>query len=376
MDLKDYITKKSKQLDIDVIGFSECDPLLNLENYLIERRKQNKEVEFEEKDIEKRINPKLTFSDCKSIIVIGVSYNNEFNKIVDYSLKGKLSKSSWGMDYHIVLEDRIKKLIGEIEKVKKFNYKYFVDTGPLIDRELAKKAGIGFYGKNCSIMNDEYGSFIFLGYILSDLVIETNLNLLKENCGDCSECIKHCPTGALESPYKVNPKKCISYLTQTKDRIPYNLRDFMGNKIYGCDTCQLVCPKNKGVKKPNHIEFIPEDTKGYVNIERLLNISNKEFKEKYNSMSGGWRGRNVLRRNGIIALGNMKDKNNLEILKPFLQDPSPMVREYTAWAILKTDYKKGKEIIESILKNEKNNEVKLEIKNLLYYFFTKAFNNN
>ena len=376
MDLKRYIINKSKELNIDMIGFTDCEPLSNIEDYLIKRAKENKQTEFEEKDIEKRINPKLTFPDCKTIIVIGLSYNNTFNKRVDYSLKGALSKSSWGLDYHKVLKKRMEKLIEEIKKFAEFNYKYFVDTGPLIDRELAKKSGIGYYGKNSSIINDEYGSFIFIGYILTDLDIETSPILLEEKCGDCNICIKSCPTGALEGPYRFNPKKCISYLTQTKEKIPYELRNKMGFKIYGCDTCQLVCPKNKDIKKPNHEEFLPKDTKGYMDIEELLSISNKQFKEKYGSMSGSWRGKNVLKRNGIIALGNMKYKDNINLLEPLLKDPNPTIREYAAWVILNIDYEYGKEVIKDILKYEKDKNIKLELERLINYFHSKTTNNN
>lgn len=371
MDLQQYIMEKSKELNIDIIGFTDNKPLLNLKDYLIIRKEEKRQTEFEEADLEKRINPNLTFSDCKTIIVVGLSYNNDFNGEVDYKHKGIISKSSWGLDYHIVLRQRIEALIKEIQKVKDFNYKYFVDTGPLIDRELAKKAGVGSYGKNCSIINDEYGSFIFLGYILTNLKIENNSIPSKTNCGDCNKCIKACPTGALESPYKFNPKKCISYLTQTKERIPYELRSKMGTKIYGCDTCQLACPKNKDIKIPNHEEFLPLDTKGYINIEELLSISNKKFKEKYGSMAGSWRGKNIFKRNGIIALGNMKNKDNLKLLEPLLKDSSPMIREYVIWTILNIDYQDGKDKIEKAIKNEKDQNIKLEMKNLINYFFHK-----
>ena len=371
MDLKQYIIEKSKELNIDIIGFTDCSPLLNMKDYLVKREKENKQTEFEEKDIEKRINPILVFPECKSIIVIGLSYNNIFNEGADYKYRGILSKSTWGLDYHIVLKDRMEKLIEEIKKIIDFKYKYFVDTGPLIDRELAKKAGIGYYGKNCSIINDKYGSFIFIGYILTDLDIKITPNLLENDCGECNLCIKACPTGALEKSYKVNPKKCISYLTQTKNKIPYELRSKMGNKIYGCDTCQLVCPKNKDIEVPNHKEFIPNLTKGFMNIEELFSISNKEFKEKYGSMAGSWRGKNTLKRNGIIALGNIKDRDSLNILEKCLYDPSPMIREYTAWAILNIDFDYGKKIIEGALKDERDKNVKFEIKNL-----TKILDNN
>lgn len=371
MDLKQYIIDKSKGLNIDIIGFTDCEPLFHLKEYLAMRKKENKETEFEEKDIEKRIDPKATFPDCKTIIVIGLSYNNDFNQEPKEGLTGKLSKSSWGLDYHMVLEKRMESLIKEIQKIKEFRFKSFVDTGPLIDRELARKAGIGYYGKNCSIINYEYGSFIFIGYILTDLDINIDPILLEEECRECNLCLKSCPTSALESPYIFNPKICISYLTQTKERIPYELRSKMGNNIYGCDVCQKSCPKNKNINRVNHEDFIPKDRKGYINIEEILSISNKQFKEKYGSMAGSWRGRNIWRRNGIIALGNTKDRENLQILKPLLKDPNPMIREYTAWAILNIDYRYGIEVIGDILEYEQNKVVKQEIKRLINYFATK-----
>ncbi len=333
MDIRQYIIDKSKELNIDMIGFTDAEPFDNLRDYLMERKRLDKQTEFEETDIEKRINPKIVFPQCRSIIAIGISYNNDYKEKPDYKLRGIISKSSWGIDYHIVLRSRMESLIDEIKKMTNFTYQYFVDTGPLIDREIARRSGIGYYGKNCSIINDKYGSFIFIGYILTDLDIDVYSTPKENECGDCNLCIKACPTGALEGAFRVNPKKCISYLTQTKHNIPYDLREKMGCKIYGCDTCQMVCPKNKGVFKPNHKQFIPKDTKGYVDIEKLLYISKKEFDKIYGKMSGNWRGKNILRRNAIIALANNKNKDNIKLLLPLLRDSSPMIRQYANWAI-------------------------------------------
>lgn len=332
--LREFIIEKSKKLNIDIIGFTSGDPLLDLEDYLSQRSSMGYETEFEEKDISKRLNPKLSLESCKSIIVIGLSYNNDFETNKDIAPRGILSKTSWGEDYHRVLKSRMESLIGEIKKVKDFSYKAFVDTGPLIDRELARKAGIGYYGKNCSIINKDYGSFIFLGYILSDLEVEIENKLVEDGCGDCDLCIRVCPTGALEEPYRLNPKKCISYLTQTKDIILDDLRDKMGNRLYGCDTCQLVCPKNKGVILANHIEFIPSLTKVIVDIEELLFMSNRKFKEKYGSMSGAWRGKNILIRNAIIALGNTRDKKHIPLLESYNEKDNRW-EDYVNWAINK-----------------------------------------
>ncbi|MEW8973420.1 MAG: tRNA epoxyqueuosine(34) reductase QueG [Tissierellaceae bacterium] len=332
-DIREYILDKARELGIDIIGFTDCSPLVDIQDYLLEKKKENKYTEFEEKDLAKRIDPRLTLESCRSIIVLGISYNVDYKPGEGVRLKGNLSRSSWGIDYHRILKNKTEALIEEIEKEVDFQYRYFVDTGPLVDRELAKKAGIGYYGKNCSIINREYGSFIFIAYILTDLDIENRTEYIEQECGDCTLCIRACPTNALEEPYRLNPKRCVSYLTQTKDIISEELRHKMGAKIYGCDTCQMVCPKNKGIKRSTHKDFIPLQTKGVVDIEELFHMSNREFKEKYGHMAGSWRGKNTLKRNAIIALGNIKDKESLYLLEEELKKGNESLKEYILWAI-------------------------------------------
>lgn len=332
-DIREYILDKAKELGIDIIGFTDCSPLVDIQDYLLEKKKENKYTEFEEKDLAKRIDPRLTLESCRSIIVLGISYNVDYKPREGVRLKGNLSRSSWGIDYHRILKNKTEALIEEIEKEVDFQYRYFVDTGPLVDRELAKKAGIGYYGKNCSIINTEYGSFIFIAYILTDLDIENRTEYIEQECGDCTLCIRACPTNALEEPYRLNPKRCVSYLTQTKDIISEELRHKMGARIYGCDTCQMVCPKNKGIKRSTHKDFIPLQTKGVVDIEELFHMSNREFKEKYGHMAGSWRGKNTLKRNAIIALGNIKDKESLYLLEEELKRGNESLKEYILWAI-------------------------------------------
>lgn len=322
----------ARKLDIDICRITNSKKLDRNKKMLEDRMLKDYITEFEEKNIDYRIDPLLTMNDCKSIIVIGISYNIQNRNKKSYPLKGNLSKSSWGLDYHIVLREKMELLIEDMKGVKDFNYKSFVDTGPLIDRELAYKSGVGYYGKNCSIINPKYGSFIFIGYILTNLSLDED-NDIGEECGDCNICIESCPTGALESPYKLNPKKCISYLTQTKKDIPDRYRKKMGKNIYGCDTCQSICPKNRDVRKSKHGEFQPKITGGNFDLEELLNISNREFKDKYGHISAAWRGKNILKRNAIIALGNMKNEDNIHLLERELNSESKMISEYSDWAI-------------------------------------------
>jgi len=310
MNMKKFIIDKSKMLNIDIIGFTDCEPLIDIEEYLLYRIDNGLATEFEERDIKKRVDPKISMGNCKSIIVIGLSYNVENNESIDFVLKGSLSRSSWGIDYHKVLKQRLQSLADEISKVVEFQYQIYVDQGPLVERELAKKAGVGYYGKNCNIINKDYGSFIFLGYMLTDLGVVSDEIVLADSCDDCDLCIRACPTSALGYDYKLNPKRCISYLTQCKGDIPEELAQKMGIKIYGCDTCQIVCPKNKDVIKNSNKEFLPLDTKGAIDIEELMNMTNREFKLKYGAMAGSWRGKKRLQRNATIALENIKWNKN------------------------------------------------------------------
>ncbi|MFA5523972.1 MAG: tRNA epoxyqueuosine(34) reductase QueG [Tissierellales bacterium] len=366
MDFKQYITYKSKEVGIDLIGFTNSEKLEKMVQFLKERKEKGYDTEFEEKDTSLRTDPALLMPESRTIIAIGISYNIDYMKtpIKNNKWQGILSKSSWGEDYHKVLRNKMEGLVDEIKKIVDFKYTICVDTSPLIDRQIAKKAGIGWYGKNCSIINDEYGSFVFLGYILTDLDLEDDQEV-EEKCGECKLCINACPAGAIQEGYAINTKRCISYLTQIKDRIPYELRVKMGTHIYGCDICQQVCPKNKQIRKGITTDFIPKMTNGNVDIEEILTISNKEFKEKYGSMSGAWRGKNLLKRNAIIALANMNDKNSIGLLKNVLTDESPMIREYAAWALIKIDKEEGVNLVKERLSNEKNLEVVTEMEKLI-----------
>ncbi|MDK2919390.1 MAG: epoxyqueuosine reductase [Candidatus Petromonas sp.] len=370
MNLKEKTIKYAKSIGIDLIGFVKSEVFEDLRERINSRKEKDYLSGFEEKDIEKRIDPQLTMKDAKTIIVVGVPYyihENNINHDTNPEFYGKISRSSWGKDYHVVLKEKMKKLMELMqEELGKIKYRFFVDTGPLVDRHLAYKAGIGWYGKNNCIITENYGSWVFIGYILCDLEIETE-NHEENRCAKCNKCIDACPTGALMDNYEYNAKRCISFLTQTKEDISYQLREKMGNSLYGCDVCQLVCPHNVNVEG-GYDEFFPEEHNYRPNLLELLQLSNKQFKKKYGDIALGWRGNKVLKRNTIIALGNSGDIKVLDHIKKYLEDSSPMIRKYAAWAAIRLDKVRGKKLLEEHLKKEKDPQVISEIKKLYKYY--------
>lgn len=372
---KEKIIKYSKEIGIDLIGFTKSEIFHDLEHILRERDDKNLLSGFEEQSIDKRINPYLTLEEAQTIIVIGISYYVDEADIKTINVEnkntnivtGEVSRSSWGSDYHNVLKNKMKMLIEYIKRnTKDFEYVYFTDTGPLVDRHLAYKAGIGWYGKNNCIITEEYGSWVFIGYILSNLKIDVEVSENK-SCLNCNKCIRECPTGALMENNVYNAKLCISYLTQTKGDIDYNLREKMGKSLYGCDICQLACPHNSG-KSTAHEEFVPNSDNYNPHLLELLTLSNKQFREKFEKEALSWRGNRVIKRNALIALGNSGNKDIIKHLVEYLDSPLTMIKKYTAWAIIRLDKNEGKKILDRHLEKENDVEMIEEIKKLYNYY--------
>lgn len=315
MSIKDQIIEFAKSINIEYIGFGDIEFDKKFIERLRERRENGHLSGFEEENEGIRIDVKKILPEVKTIIAIAVPYRTiEPNKGKPY-----FSKSSFGVDYHRVVKKKLEILSDFIYNEFRANCECFCDIGPLSDREAAKKCGIGFYGKNTNIITKKYGSFVFLGEILTDLYIEKD-KPIDYDCRECELCIKACPAGAIEKPYYINAKKCLSYITQKKD----NLNDFeietLGKRLYGCDTCQDVCPYNKNNEVSNLKEFYPESWNYNIDEEYILNVSNKEFKDTFGKTSSGWRGKGILKRNLIIAMGNSSNKAYIPLLQRLKDD--------------------------------------------------------
>lgn len=335
--LKQEVILYSKEIGIDKIGFTTANTFDEMKNRLLRQQELNYQSGFEEPDIEKRVNPALVVPEARSIISIALAYPSKL-KNPPQSKRGErrgiFCRASWGTDYHTVLRKKMA-LLEEFlkEKAPEVVIKSMVDTGELVDRAVAERAGIGWSGKNCSIITPEFGSYVYLGDIITSLPFEPDTPM-EDRCGECNKCVDVCPTGALVQGGQLDSSKCIAFLTQTKGFLPDEYRTKLGNRLYGCDTCQTVCPENKGKDNHFHDEMEPDPELAKPLLRPLLTMSNRDFKDKFGHVSGSWRGKKPIQRNAIIALAHFKDETALpELMDLIREDPRPVIRGTAAWAI-------------------------------------------
>lgn len=361
--LKAEIKEAAASLGIDEIGFTTAEPFLYLKNILQDHRDKGYDSGFEEPDLDKRTIPALSTGDKPlSIISIAVAYSSKMEnppKSEPGARRGIFARASWGMDYHQVLREALSRLEDFIrERVPEAVLESMVDTGVLVDRAVAERAGIGFSGKNCSIISPKWGSWIYLGEMITNIPFPPD-QAVEEGCGDCTKCIDACPTGALVGPGQLNAQACVSYLTQTKGFLSEEYMTKIGNRLYGCDTCQIVCPINRGKNWNHHPEMLPDPEIAKPLLLPILDLSNREFKEKFGSISGAWRGKKPIQRNAIIALGNFKEAGAVpKLTEIILKDSRPEMRGTAAWALGRIGGEEALAALESAIEREEDDTVR------------------
>lgn len=315
--LKQEVIDYAHSIGIDSIGFTTADPFDELKKKLEDYHSKGYASGFEESDIELRTVPKLSLPSARSIIAIAVGYPNKLKgapKSVRGDRRGMFARASWGQDYHTIMRNRLDKLSLFLkEKVPDVEIKSMVDTGVLSDRSVAERAGLGFAGKNGFIINEELGTWSYLGEMLVSIPFKPDDPVI-DSCGDCNICVDRCPTGALVGNGQLNSQKCISFLTQTKGYLKDEYRYKIGNRLYGCDTCQQVCPRNRGINT-EHDDIILEPEVLKPRLVPLLKMSNKEFKNTYGHLAGAWRGKKPIQRNAIVALAHFNEESAIPDLK-------------------------------------------------------------
>lgn len=367
--LKKRIIEESKRIGIDKIGFATAEPFDGLEERLKAQQAKGHHSGFEHKVIEERVYPELIFDQPKSIISIALAYPTKMSEPPQREKgvrRGEFARASWGQDYHDILRNRMERLIDYIRVTadKEVTFKPMVDTGELVDVAVAQRAGVGFIGRNGLLITEEFGSYVYLGEIITNLEFEPD-EPVPFGCGECMRCVTACPTGALLGDGRINAKQCLSYQTQTKGMMDEQFRRKIGHVIYGCDICQIVCPYNRGKDFHFHDEMEPDPEKVMPKLKPLLIISNKDFKEQFGSMAGSWRGKKPLQRNAIIALGNSRDRTALpDLLRCIEEDVRPVIRGTAAWSISKIVTKRDDLVIEFLheaLDKETDEEAVYEI---------------
>ncbi|RLQ85012.1 tRNA epoxyqueuosine(34) reductase QueG [Planomicrobium sp. Y74] len=362
----------ASEIGIDKIGFASAEPFFNLKHQLIRQQQLQYQSGFEEQDVEKRTHPELLLEEAVTIIAIAIAYPSKMNDApqgTKGARRGIFSRSSWGKDYHAALRERLTLLEAFIAAhYPDARMRSMVDTGELSDRAVAERAGIGWSAKNTNIITPEFGSYVYLGEMITNIPFTLN-EPMEDQCGDCRLCIDTCPTGAIVEGGQLNAQRCISFLTQTKGFLPDEFRSKIGNRLYGCDTCQTVCPKNKRKANQIHAEFEPDPEIAKPLLEPLLKISNREFKEKFGYVSGSWRGKKPIQRNAILALAHFKEVSAVPALIDLLEsDERPVIRGTAAWAIGRIGTAEGLHALKKAEEQEKDSEVLGEIQKGLAFF--------
>ena len=350
MNIKEEIINLAKKIGISKIGFTTADDFDYLEKSLRLAVEEGRNSGFEHKNIEERIKPKLSLASAKTIISIAVAYPHKLKQQPQKTAykRGKFTPNSWGLDYHYVLQDKLDKLAKGIEELTAdFEYKGMVDTGALVDTAVARRAGIGFIGKNGLVISKEFGSYMFLGELITNLDIEPD-QPVDYGCGDCNRCVTACPTSCLIGDGTMNAKRCLSFQTQDKGIMDLEFRKKIKTVIYGCDICQICCPYNKGLDNPLATEIDPD--LAHPELLPFLELSNGQFKEKFGHIAGSWRGKNILQRNAIIALANANDRSAIPKLLEIIDKGQNPIHIATAiWALGQLVREANPEMIELVL---------------------------
>lgn len=334
MNIKEEIINLAKDIGISKIGFTTADDFDYLEKSLRLAVEEGRNSGFEHKNIEERIKPKLSLASAKTIISIAVAYPHKLKQQPQKTAykRGKFTPNSWGLDYHYVLQDKLDRLAKGIEELTAdFEYKGMVDTGALVDTAVAQRAGIGFIGKNGLVISKEFGSYMFLGELITNLDIEPD-QPVDYGCGDCNRCVTACPTSCLIGDGSMNAKRCLSFQTQDKGVMDLEFRKKIKTVIYGCDICQICCPYNKGLDNPLATEIDPDLS--HPELLPFLELSNGQFKEKFGHVAGSWRGKNILQRNAIMALANANDRSAIPKMLEIIDKGQNPIHVATAiWAL-------------------------------------------
>jgi len=342
--MKELLRQRARELGFDDCRFTTAEPPASgphFQKWLAEN--QHGEMSWLERNAEKRAEPQKVLAGAKSIIVLAVSYQTEKPaSTLQLPTTGLIARYAQFADYHEIIGERLKRLTQFINEHggADTHSLWYADTGPMLERDFAQRAGLGFAGKHTNLISRQLGNWFFLAEIITTLKLDPD-EPEKNHCGSCTRCIMSCPTQAITAPFKLDARKCISYLTiELKGAIPIELRPLIGNRIYGCDDCLAACPWNRFARAGNLMEpYIRKDL-AQPDLLELLQLDDAGFKSRFANTPMLRTKRRGLLRNVSVALGNSGDETALPVLEQAANDKEALVAEHARWAIQQIESRK------------------------------------
>ncbi len=368
------LKKEAHRLGFQLAGITTPDPPAHLdvyEKWLQAGHHAGMGWMTSERNRNRRADPRLILPACESILVLGAGYSPSPSPnplplpTRERVGTGQIASYAWGDDYHNVLAERLQALVAFIEERVgcPVANRWYTDTGPILERELAQRAGLGWIGKNTNLIHPRLGSYFFLAEILLDLELEPDAPFSGDRCGTCTRCIDACPTECILPDRTINANRCISYLTiELKGSIPPSLRPKLGNWIFGCDICQQVCPWNQRfAHAPKESLFEPRDGVIAPKLEEEIQLSPQAFNRKFKGSPIKRTKRRGYLRNVAVALGNAGDSVVVPVLVNALHNQEALIRGHAAWALGQIGGQQAQKALQTAMKTEADTQVRQEI---------------
>ena len=351
------IKEAARGLGFEVVGITSVEPLARDDAAFQDWREAGfaAGMQYMTRNTHLHARPNALVPQALSLITLAINYYAEAPPFAHGNRYGRVARYAWGRDYHDVVKPRLVELTAQIERLagRQLHARCFVDAVPLLERALAARAGLGFFGKNTNLLQPQRGSWFFLAEILLDLELPADGRPVSVSCGTCSRCLTACPTGAFAGPYRLDSRRCISYLTiEHKGAIPRELRAGLGEWLFGCDVCQEVCPFNRFSAETLWPELRPEAGAGRrLDLVELLSIDTDEkFRARFRGTPLLRPKRRGLLRNAAIVAANIGCTAVIPVLIERIEhDPEPLIRSHALWALAHLDRQRAARLIERAL---------------------------
>src|SRR5215467_4810022 len=333
VELKTHLVSFARQVGFDSCRIAVC----NAPAHATEFREwlhdgAHGEMAYMQRGEEKRCDPQKVLQGAKSVVVLALNYFQDEQGQRSEAATGKIARYAWGDDYHDVIGRKLNK-VDQFLRDFGGKQKCYVDTGPILERDHAGQAGIGWHGKNTMLIDERLGTWFFLAEILTTLELPVD-EPVPDRCGTCERCIQACPTGAISGPHRLDARRCISYLTiELKSAIPLELRALIGDRIFGCDDCLDACPWNRFAQVSRETAFSARRSSNGMPLREYLDLNDAEFRALFRNSPIKRIKRRGFLRNVCVALGNVGDLSDLPALERAATDPEALIAEHATWAI-------------------------------------------